>query len=333
MQEKTYRSVINRLGVAMLVLFGGIALYRTVATEILPLLVSGLSAVAANVVAELVLAVLYALVFLAPVFVFYGISKRKPHRSFDAALCLPQGTLLYLFVALGIIGAAAHLNSYVIQLFDAVSLLGGDTATEPVATAPREAYQIVLAFISTAIVPAFVEEALFRGVVLRNLQPFGRTTAVFISALLFGIMHQNAAQLFYATVAGLVIGYIYAYTQSLWCCVLIHFCNNALSVFSSVFQEQLSYHRAVLADSLIYLVLGILGVLAALILLHKHRDTREDVLQNGCFERDAAPDAEYAPLALPMARRVRIFMTPPMVVFLALCAVQVLYMLGMAVLY
>ena len=45
------------------------------------------------------------------------------------------------------------------------------------------------------------------------------------------------------------------------------------------------------------------------------------------------PDAEYAETPLPMARRVKVFFTPPMIIFVALCAVQVLYMLLYAVLY
>ena len=333
-QEKAYRSIINRLGVTMLVLFGGITVYQTAATEIVPLLLADLPLVTASIVGELVLALLYTAAFLVPVFVFLGISKGKPHASLDATLYLPRGTLLYVLAALGIISAAAYINTYIIDIFEAVSLFGDGAVAPPSATsAPRAGYQLILAFITTAIVPAFVEEALFRGIVLKNLLPFGRTTAVFASALLFGIMHQNAAQLFYATVAGLVIGYIYVYTKSLWVCVLIHFSNNAFSVILTVLHERLPFEQAVLADSLSYAIVVALGLVAAVFLLREHRDMGEDILLNGCFERDVVPDAESAVAILPMARRVKIFFTPPMVVFLALCAVQVLYMLAMAVLY
>ena len=332
LQESNYRGVINRLGIAMLVLFGGVAIYRTVATEVLPLLLSAVSHVAARIVGELVLALLYSAAFLVPVFVFFGISRNKPHVPFDATPHLPRGTALYVVAALSIIGAAAHLNVYIVDLFEAVSVFGNEAAT-PAATQPRAAYEVVLAFITTAVVPAFVEEALFRGTVLKNLLPFGRTTAVFVSALLFGVMHQSASQFFYATVAGLVIGYIYVHTSSLWCAVLIHFCNNAFSVFLGVLYEHLPLPKAALAEGIVYAVLLLLGIVAVIILLRAHRDTQDELLQNGCFERDLAPDAEYAPQSLPMSRRVRLLFTPPMIVFLALCAVQILYMLALAVIF
>lgn len=331
-QEKSYRSVINRLGVVMLVLFGGIAVYRTAASEVLPLLLSGLPTVTASIVGELVLALLYSAAFLVPVFLFFRISRCKPCAPFDATPDLPRGTFLYVLAALGIIGAAAYINTFVVNLFEFVSLFG-DNAVESSAATPRAGYQLILVFITTAIVPAFVEEALFRGVVLKNLLPYGRTTAVFVSALLFGVMHQNAAQLFYATVAGLVIGYIYAYTKSIFTCVLIHFCNNAFSVLLSILHERLPLERAALADTLAYATLLLLGLFAAVLLLRLHRDAQGDLLLNGCFERDTAPDAEYAAEPLSLARRVRLLFTPPMIVFFALCATQVLYMLVLAVLF
>ncbi|MBQ3064271.1 MAG: CPBP family intramembrane metalloprotease [Clostridia bacterium] len=331
-QEKAYRSVISRLGVSMLVLFGLITVYRTVALEYLPQILSFMPQVVGRIVYELALALVYALTFLAPVFIFYGISKNKPHEPFDAKLYLPRGTLLYLFAALGIVAAAAHLNTYIVNIFDAISLIRSEP-TASTQSVPRASYEILLAFISTAVVPAFVEEALFRGTVLKNLLPFGRTTAVFVSALLFGMMHQTATQFFYATVAGLVIGYIYVYTKSIWCAVLIHFCNNALSVLLSILYERLPIERAVLVEGIYYLAILALGIIAALVLMRMHRENGDALLLEGAFERDVPPDAEYAETPLPMARRVKVFFTPPMIIFVALCAVQVLYMLLYAVLY
>lgn len=331
-QEMGYRSVVSRIGIAMLVLFGGINLYRLVMSEILPLFLSGASAVTATVVEELVSALLYAAAFLVPVFVFYGISHGKAAEPFEATLRLPRGTVLYLMASLAIISAAAYINSYVLDIFESITIFGNDSAPTGEVT-PRAGYEIVLAFITTAVVPAFVEEALFRGMVLKNLLPYGRTTAVLASALLFGIMHQSAAQFFYATVAGLVIGYIYVHTSSIWCCVLIHFCNNAFSVFMGILRERLPLNTAILADTIIYLVLLLLGLVAVFLLMRGARDRSLALLREGCFERDAAPDPEYATVALPAARRVRLFFTAPMIVFLALCAVQILYMLLLAVLY
>jgi membrane protease YdiL (CAAX protease family) len=49
------------------------------------------------------------------------------------------------------------------------------------------------------------EEILFRGLILRSLQPFGKKFAILASAILFGLFHGNIVQSPYAFVVGLVL--------------------------------------------------------------------------------------------------------------------------------
>ena len=74
----------------------------------------------------------------------------------------------------------------------------------------------------------------------------------------------------------------------------------------------------VLIDGVIYT----LGIVSAVILMLRAKDRQGEVLTLGCFERELEADPDYAGEAIPLGRRVRLFFTAPMIVFLVLCAVE-----------
>jgi hypothetical protein len=74
-----------------------------------------------------------------------------------------------------------------------------------------------------------VEEAVFRGAVLRQLLPHGQNFAIVFSALLFGCYHLNLEQGIYAFILGLVLGYTASRFSLKWSLAL-HMTNNLLSV-------------------------------------------------------------------------------------------------------
>lgn len=74
--------------------------------------------------------------------------------------------------------------------------------------------------------PVF-EEILFRGLILRSLEPFGKKFAIFASAYLFGIFHGNLIQSPYAFAVGLVLGYVAMEYNIGWAMVL-HVINNLI---------------------------------------------------------------------------------------------------------
>ena len=80
-------------------------------------------------------------------------------------------------------------------------------------------------FLYVSILAPLSEEILFRGVILRNLQPFGKKFAILASAFLFGVFHGNFIQTPYAFLVGLVLGYV-TVEYSMWWAVLLHLLNN-----------------------------------------------------------------------------------------------------------
>lgn len=82
--------------------------------------------------------------------------------------------------------------------------------------------------------PVF-EELLCRGVVLGSLRGrFGVTVAWLVSALFFGVLHVQPVQVVSATVVGLILGYVYLATDSLWSAMILHALNNAVAYLALV---------------------------------------------------------------------------------------------------
>ena len=63
-------------------------------------------------------------------------------------------------------------------------------------------------FLYVGIGAPIAEEILFRGLVLRSIEPYGKKFAIFASALMFGLYHGNLIQIPFALAVGLVLGYV-----------------------------------------------------------------------------------------------------------------------------
>lgn len=95
--------------------------------------------------------------------------------------------------------------------------------------------EFLFAILMSAVLPAFFEEITHRGLVLRTAQG-GIHRRALMSALLFGLMHQNIVQTGYTFAGGLIMAYAVLYTGSIFPAMLIHFVNNAcvqLRIFSA----------------------------------------------------------------------------------------------------
>lgn len=94
--------------------------------------------------------------------------------------------------------------------------------------------KFLLGVLTVAILPAFCEEFVHRGLLLRGTaDTIGYKKAILISSLLFGLMHLNIQQFFYATILGIFMGFVVTMTRNIWPAIIIHFCNNFINVYLS----------------------------------------------------------------------------------------------------
>lgn len=119
-------------------------------------------------------------------------------------------------------------------------------------TAIMGSLYFTLFYLFGQIVNAFMEESIFRGVILPNLmQRFKVGQAITLQALLFGLAHliwplnnwmngrvttgeamADAGMLFISTtLGGLVFGYLYYRTGNLWTAIFAHFVDNVVGLF------------------------------------------------------------------------------------------------------
>ena len=85
---------------------------------------------------------------------------------------------------------------------------------------------IIFAIIGLGIIPAFIEEFIFRGAILQGLRKHGDWFAIIMSALLFMLMHANIQQTIYQFAFGILAGWLVVKTGSIWTSIAIHGLNN-----------------------------------------------------------------------------------------------------------
>lgn len=94
----------------------------------------------------------------------------------------------------------------------------------------------IYTFLTVAIAAPLLEEIIFRGIILNGfLKRYSPTTAIIMSAVMFGIFHLNPWQFISAFLLGLVIGWLYWKTNSLIPGIVIHFINNSLAFIMMAF--------------------------------------------------------------------------------------------------
>jgi len=87
--------------------------------------------------------------------------------------------------------------------------------------------------LTIAVIGPICEEIIFRGVILEGmLKKYDVNKAILFSALIFGLIHLQPLQVISAFFIGLILGWIYVKTQSLWVCIGIHVVNNFVAVMT-----------------------------------------------------------------------------------------------------
>lgn len=119
----------------------------------------------------------------------------------------------------------------------------------------------LLMFITVAVFPAIVEELLYRGVLYRYLRGHGVQFAAITSSIIFGLIHLNFLQFFFASFMGVVCCYIYEATGKIRYSMLLHLLNNSVLVLFSI----LSITNEV--SAIIQIALGVVSLVAAIVYL------------------------------------------------------------------
>lgn len=164
------------------------------------------------------------LAYAAPIFFALAYIRRRGRVDEDEApftFGMKRGkiapTALLIAPAIGLIMLAAALTSL------ALTALGYEAA-EP----DRSNFLLGLAI--HALLPALLEELLFRYIPIKILRPRSGRWCVILSTLFFSLSHLNLFKIPYAAIAGVIFALIDIYAGGVLPSVIIHFLNNALSL-------------------------------------------------------------------------------------------------------
>ncbi len=323
MQDKTYRKLCMKLGGALIL--NHVLLYAFQFISMLT--VPAFEGVIKNIsqkqgidyldlyyaVEETAYLISYLAAFMIPAFFFMIISRREGREPMRLEVKLRPDTPLVVIASIGLVYGASYINSLMVSFIDFSALFPDEPMNTPI--------KILMSFISIAVVPAVCEEFLYRGCVLSNLLPYGKTTAVIASALLFALMHGNFAQFFYTFIAGLVMGAVYIETGSIWPSTFIHLFNNFLSIVQQVILENAEGSPAYNAIGFcLNLVIPLAGLAAAGWLIY-------DRSKRG-LHIDAKPTKN---IKLESSALVKGFLNPVMIVHIVLSLVMALYIVLAAI--
>ena len=165
------------------------------------------------------------------VFLFSYLTKNKIKDTLSFfSLKKISKKVFFISVILGIV--VFFLNIFVSSFFNSIiSFLGYSSSRVGVIISDYPIWLLIINLILTALLPGICEEVAHRGMILSATKKIGKGKAILISALLFGLLHLNIEQFFYATLIGLFLGFLTLATGSIFPAMIIHFMNNAMSVF------------------------------------------------------------------------------------------------------
>lgn len=158
-----------------------------------------------------------------PIFLIHRKYLPKPERKNTFS-----SVLLGVMFALGCCVVTGILQSLVFELFSIQDSAWLETE------AIFESMSLPLEILATVILAPIVEELMLRGMVMNRLMSrFPKWVAVVVSAVVFGVLHLNLTQGIFATITGLILGFLYLKTRSLLLCILAHAANNLYATLFS----------------------------------------------------------------------------------------------------
>lgn len=217
-----------------------------------------------DLLSEIVVMLRYIICFFVPVYIAIRIEDKRIYDFVSVKGKLQKSFFAYTFLTVGL----ASIFSILSSLFFGDFSNGSEVPDLTEYSVPA----IIVWFIATTVVPALIEEFIFRGYILNSLVPFGKGFAVCVSAVLFALMHSKDSVLF-ALCAGILFSYFTLETGNIKTSVLIHFINNALSCSLLICDQLAPDNLSNIISAAYPIIVYTLMTAGALILVYRFRNT------------------------------------------------------------
>ena len=186
---------------------------------------------------------MFSTFFLPPVLLTFLIKDKKfsflyLNRGINGQQSLMTIVLFIISIPLIVMltdwNASLHLPSFLASTEEwmrdkEVMLTGVTTAFMTTST-----YQgLLINILLMAVLPAFGEEFIFRGLLMKWFSKgMNIHMAIIVSSFIFSAIHIQFLGFFPRFFMGMMLGYVFYWSGSLWASILLHFLNNAITVIS-----------------------------------------------------------------------------------------------------
>ena len=173
--------------------------------------------------------------FLIPFFLYKFLRKKKTLEIVKDFNIKPISIKAILIAFL--IGFVIYFANLAVASFFNIFIFG--TGYDPsfgMSSATEEGYttiQFLLDILTTAVLPGICEEFCHRGMLLNGYKSLGIKKSIILVGVLFGLMHLNIEQFFYASVIGMFLTFLVYVSGSIIPSIIVHFMNNAMGLYMS----------------------------------------------------------------------------------------------------
>lgn len=202
----------------------------------------------------------------------FGIMAFANRKKYESPL-IPNKRIkfptLCLWVGFGML--CCIISNYIVGIMMTFSESLGYELTQSESPDPENIFACVIAALATAVVPAVCEEFAMRCCSLGLLKKYGKTLGVVGVSLVFGLLHGNLIQFVFATLVGLILGFVTIKTDSIVPAVIIHGFNNGISVVVMLVEYFYGTDASDKSSVAIFVMWIIIGIICTVILAVKQK--------------------------------------------------------------
>lgn len=269
---------------------------------------------AADTILSLIIQV--GIMFALPVLLSKTLNKKTYKQTFkDFRFNKVSAKAVLLSIGIGIL--ACIINFAVASFFYFLMTLLGYSkgiGSGSTGTTVYTFWMFLLTLFNSAILPGICEETAHRGMLLYGFRELGVKKVIILSSLLFGLMHLNIEQFFYASVLGAFMGGICVITNSIVPGMIVHFMNNAINTYldfaaaNNLFLGDLptkisnfmSQNSFIVSMLLVLVVLAVVVFLTAWLVYLLFKETTGKKLKSLAEDLKQIPDAESQTFQIPV---------------------------------
>lgn len=165
------------------------------------------------------------IILLLPSILYMAFMRDDTVSDCGVAKISPLTTFFTVLFAFCIIPLVSFINM--------ISSLFVENGVSETLTRTVESNSLIVNLLVIALLPAVVEEIIFRGLIFNGYKKRNPFKAALLSALLFGLIHMNINQFSYAFVIGILFALLTYVTGSVIPSIIAHFIVNGTSVVLS----------------------------------------------------------------------------------------------------